>query len=558
MTTQRTSYAEDGESTSSAPRRTISSLYGKPAPTPPAPVPVSTLHKAARACAKQGTPIFPCQPDGKAPLHGISIADASVDPEQIDAWWSAEPEANIGFCPGSLGVLVVDADPRKAGFDPELFERLRGEARRVQRTASAVAQHLFFLSEHRHVGRVDLAPGFACYFDNEHVLLSPSRVGGTTYRMLQNSDTLSPFPAWAEEMRREAGEGVQGLRQDWEQEAAEPTPSLETQLAAELAPMPFKLPDLSFGALQRRNIKPMDYLIKPWFHSTSSVLCAAYRGTGKTWFGYTFAMSLAGGIPMLGDWVPTYKNGVRVLYIDGEMALNEVRNERLNPMFATVPPSAQARIRENLFYLSHEDFPESGIPDLATPEGQELVEQLAARLQVQVIILDNKSCLFPSVPEIDGDPTAALNSWLLRLRRQGKSTLLFHHGGKPDETGRSKQRGTSRIEDVMTATILLARLTGMGTDEFALKFDKSRGFTPEDEFRVLIGKGGWLERTSPAEENAARARTVRELAEQGVKGREIAERLSISPATVSRMLKRKDGNGDASEGAANAGTGHSE
>jgi DNA-binding transcriptional ArsR family regulator len=269
-------------------------------------------------------------------------------------------------------------------------------------------------------------------------------------------------------------------------------------------------------------------------------------------------MSLAGGIPMLGDWVPTYKNGIRVLYIDGEMALNEVRNERLNPMFATVPPSAQARIRQNLFYLSHEDFPECGIPDLATPAGQELVEQLAERLQAQVIIFDNKSCLFPSVPEIDGDPTAALNAWFLRLRRLGKSILLFHHGGKPDENGRSKQRGTSRIEDVMTATILLNRLTGMGTDEFALKFDKSRGFTPEAEFRVLIGKGGWLERYSPTEENAARVRTVRELAEHGVKGCEIAERLSISPSTVSRILKRKPEEGDAGEGVAKAVAGHSD
>jgi hypothetical protein len=95
----KTSYTEDGESTSSrTARRTISSL-GNPNPAPPAPTPVSTLHKAARAYAKQGTPIFPCQPDGKAPLHGISIADASVDPEQIDAGGRQSPRRTSASAP---------------------------------------------------------------------------------------------------------------------------------------------------------------------------------------------------------------------------------------------------------------------------------------------------------------------------------------------------------------------------------------------------------------------------------------------------------------------------
>jgi hypothetical protein len=43
----------------------------------------------------------------------------------------------------------------------------------------------------------------------------------------------------------------------------------------------------------------------------------------------------------------------------------------------------------------------------------------------------------------------------------------------------------------LSGTILLNRLTGMTTKEFALKFDKSTGFTPEDEFTVRIGEGGW-------------------------------------------------------------------
>jgi len=531
MTTQRTSYAEDGEKSSS--RRTISSLAS-----------VSTLHKAARACAKQGTPIFPCQPGGKAPLHGISIADASVDPEQIDAWWSAEPEANIGFCPGSLGVLVVDADPRKVGFDPELLARLRAEARRVQRTASGDPQHLFFLSETRHVGRVDLAPGFACYFDNEHVLLSPSRVGGTTYRMLQNSDTLSPFPAWAEEMRRTAGEGVQGLRQDWETASPEPGEPSEDDLEAELSTTaPTSLRVYNLRELFARKLKPAKYLMRPWLTERGTALISAFRGTGKTWTGFNVGMALAGGIPLL-DWKPEIPEGIPVLYVDGEMLLVEVRDERLRLMLGKLSPVAQERILRNFHYLSHEDY-EKGIPNLAELPGQQLIEAAAESTGAKVIALDNISCLFPSVAENDADAQAEVNAWLLHLRRRGYTVILIHHGGKPREDGRSTQRGSSRREDVITCSIMLNRLNGMAKNEFEWEFTKCRSWAPEagqDRFNVRIGGNGWLEPTSQSETREQRNRTIQDLHAEGCwTQRQIGEKVGVSTATVNGVLRTAAG-----------------
>jgi putative DNA primase/helicase len=64
---------------------------------------------AADYVATYGWGVLPCQPGDKPPLWGLGWQDASTDPEQIAAWWAAEPQANIGIaCAGALVVLDVD------------------------------------------------------------------------------------------------------------------------------------------------------------------------------------------------------------------------------------------------------------------------------------------------------------------------------------------------------------------------------------------------------------------------------------------------------------------
>lgn len=64
------------------------------------------------ACAKEyavaGYRVFPLQPNGKAPLVSAWKADASREPEQVRAWWTTHPEANIGVV--AEGFLAVDVD----------------------------------------------------------------------------------------------------------------------------------------------------------------------------------------------------------------------------------------------------------------------------------------------------------------------------------------------------------------------------------------------------------------------------------------------------------------
>jgi Bifunctional DNA primase/polymerase, N-terminal len=60
---------------------------------------------AALAYAKQGFAVFPLAPRSKLPLiparegsHGLH--DATTDLDQIGAWWTAHPTANIGLGTG--------------------------------------------------------------------------------------------------------------------------------------------------------------------------------------------------------------------------------------------------------------------------------------------------------------------------------------------------------------------------------------------------------------------------------------------------------------------------
>jgi DNA-binding transcriptional ArsR family regulator len=73
--------------------------------------PGSDKLSAALDYADQGMPVFPCVPEGKAPLTQRGHLDASTDPDQLRAWWRRWPEANIGVPTGERsGILALDVD----------------------------------------------------------------------------------------------------------------------------------------------------------------------------------------------------------------------------------------------------------------------------------------------------------------------------------------------------------------------------------------------------------------------------------------------------------------
>lgn len=74
-----------------------------------------SLQDAAMRYAEAGFSVFPCQPGGKAPIHGwhwLSANSNSVP--TVRQWWEQYPEANIGLVCGPISAcLVLDLDQRE-------------------------------------------------------------------------------------------------------------------------------------------------------------------------------------------------------------------------------------------------------------------------------------------------------------------------------------------------------------------------------------------------------------------------------------------------------------
>lgn len=86
------------------------------------------LPKAARGYATVGMPVFPCVPGEKRPLTPQGFRDATTNLEQVGAWWSRWPRANVGVPTGPVsGVEVVDVDVHDGGTGYEAWERARDD-----------------------------------------------------------------------------------------------------------------------------------------------------------------------------------------------------------------------------------------------------------------------------------------------------------------------------------------------------------------------------------------------------------------------------------------------
>ena len=148
---------------------------------PPASEPErSALHIAALAYVARGVPVFPCVANGKAPACAHGHKDATTGVDQINAWWLADPNYNIGLEPERIGQCVIDIDP---GAEPRSFPDTyevrtpRGGSHLYYKgslppTAGKLAQHV----DTR--GR------------NSYVLVPPSVVDGKRYEVLHDRDPV--------------------------------------------------------------------------------------------------------------------------------------------------------------------------------------------------------------------------------------------------------------------------------------------------------------------------------------------------------------------------------
>jgi Bifunctional DNA primase/polymerase, N-terminal/Primase C terminal 1 (PriCT-1) len=160
--------------------------------------PRTTLLQAALRYADLGYPVFPCVPGGKAPATAHGFLDATTDTEQIEAWWTARPDSNIGM--PTAGFLVVDVDGADNPWPGDDLEGL--EECPVSQTPHGGRHHVYRQPQGKSWNSTAsrLAPKVDTRANGGYIVLPPSVVGGKPYQWagefeIEPSDLPEP-PAW--------------------------------------------------------------------------------------------------------------------------------------------------------------------------------------------------------------------------------------------------------------------------------------------------------------------------------------------------------------------------
>jgi putative DNA primase/helicase len=280
----------------------------------------------------------------------------------------------------------------------------------------------------------------------------------------------------------------------------------------------------------------LDDLLKMQFPARRGLLCRgdvpvfraghlgevyASRGCGKTWFLQTLGLiaSSEGGVSALGFRAERPCN---VLDVDGEMA-SEEKQERYARLCEVLGVRPSPRLR-----VIGADWQPDYMPRLDVPEGQSALEPHVE--WADLIILDNRSCLFD--PEGEKDPAAwqPAQDWLLSLRRRGKGVLLAHHSNRMGGA-----RGHSKPEDAMNLLLKLSRPDGYVQDQgarFLVEFEKARGVhgAAASPFVAALTDDGWVvEGAQEAEGDAIGRKILDYLA--------VAQKINEQPKTASAAVR---------------------
>jgi DNA-binding MarR family transcriptional regulator len=156
------------------------------------------LLAAVLTFAEHGLPVFPVKPRSKVPATVDGFKSATVDLDQLRAWWKRWPDANIGIPTGAVsGFVVLDVDARHGGVAS--FEKLR-DRHRLPRTAQVLTGSGGFHYWYRHTGELRnsaglLGDGLDVRGDGGYVIAPPSvHESGNPYKWLQPLEDAIDWP----------------------------------------------------------------------------------------------------------------------------------------------------------------------------------------------------------------------------------------------------------------------------------------------------------------------------------------------------------------------------
>lgn len=295
---------------------------------------------------------------------------------------------------------------------------------------------------------------------------------------------------------------------------------------------------VSCEQLMSMTFPPRRWILEGFIQERDAVNVFAYRGTGKSWASAGIALGVASGRGWC-KWKTPRPHGV--LVVDGEMPREDMQ-ERYYRLGAPIG-NLEAPLR---FLIA--DMYENGIPSLASPEGQKVVEDNLDET-IGLVIIDSLATLYfgGQYQENEAEAYEALKLWVMRLRRMGYAVMAIMHSGKDESRG---ARGSSAKEDIATQVLSLSRPKECSVEEgavFRCELTKNRGVTGDlarpftasliDDDSVIENGLRW--EWSDELDREAQSQLARIMHGQGRRAEDIAKELGVSRATVYRLLNTK-------------------
>ena len=251
-----------------------------------------------------------------------------------------------------------------------------------------------------------------------------------------------------------------------DRKTADPHPGQQAKETQKEAALPVKQKEIvrvSIKGLIETKFKPEELILSPWLPTQGVCMIHARPGVGKTFLAIGIGFAVAAGTKFL-KWEAPQARGV--LYVDGEMAGDDIKKR-----YEKIIVEHGFALPDKTLDIITPDLNEGQLPDIGTKAGQKIIESQITD-DMELIILDNLSCLQRTGIENEAEGWRIMQEWLLHLKARGKAVLLVHHSGKG-----GSQRGSSKREDFLNTILTLKRNPAYEFEEgaqFEIHYEKAR------------------------------------------------------------------------------------
>lgn len=160
----------------------------------------SILAEAVRL-ALRGFSVFPLVSGGKKPAVATGFKAATIDPVQIENWFSKKTKANIGIATGDVsGIWVLDIDVKNGAKGEESLAAFEAEHGALPPTLTCTTpsggKHIYFV----HDGSMSVKsaagvlPGIDVRGEGGYIVASPSQIDGVPYQWVDPEATIAIAP----------------------------------------------------------------------------------------------------------------------------------------------------------------------------------------------------------------------------------------------------------------------------------------------------------------------------------------------------------------------------